>query len=67
MGFQKIFEDRQEVRAEIIKGVLHEHQINAVIVPKKDSSYQFGFFEVHVEHDDVMKSIKIIEEEIKFE
>ncbi|MFZ9044602.1 MAG: hypothetical protein ACO2ZZ_01970 [Cyclobacteriaceae bacterium] len=67
MGFQKIFEDRLEVRAEIVKGVLNEHEINAVIVPKKDSSYQFGFFEVHVGYDDVIKSIKIIEEDIKFE
>lgn len=67
MGFQKVFEDRQEVRAAIVQGVLNEHDINAVLVPKRDSSYQFGVFEVHVEHDDVMQSIKIIEEEIKFE
>ena len=67
MGFQKIFEDRQEVRAEIVKGVLAEKQIHSVVVPKKDSSYHFGFFEVHVDQDHVIRALKIIEEEIKFE
>lgn len=67
MAFQKVFEDVQQVRAEIVKGVLQEHDIESVIVSKKDSSYQFGHYEIHVLQDSVIRAIKIIEDEIKFE
>jgi hypothetical protein len=67
MGWQKIFESTVQIRTEIVKGVLGEHDIQAVIVPKKDSSYQLGLVEVHVREEDVLNAIKIIEEVIKFE
>ena len=67
MAWHKVFEDRIEVRTEIVKGILLEQSIGAVVVPKKDSSYQFGHFEVHVQSEDVLRAIKIIEEEISFE
>lgn len=66
--WQKVYENTLEVRASIVQGILAEHEISAVIVNKKDSAYQvFGSYEVHVSKDDVLKAIKIIEEEIKFE
>ena len=66
--WQKVFEDQLEVRVAIVQGILTENDIPAVIINKKDSAYQLvGFFEVHVQADDVLKAIKIIQEEIKFE
>lgn len=66
--WQKIYENTIEHRAEIVKGVLEEQGIGAVLVPKKDSAYQlFGHFEVLVAPDDVMRALKIVNEEIKFE
>lgn len=68
MAFQKVYEDAHPVRVEIVKGVLSEHDIPAIIVNKKDSAYQLvGHLEVHVPQDNVISAIKIIEEEIKFE
>jgi hypothetical protein len=67
MAFQKIFEDNQQIRVEIVKGVLGEHDIEAVIMSKKDRNHHFGYYEVHVSQDDVLRAIKIIQEEIKFE
>ncbi len=63
-----MFEDTTSYRAEIVKSILDENQLNAVLVSKKDSAYQlFGHFEVHVRKEDVLRAIRIIREEIKFE
>ncbi len=65
-SWQKVFEDQSVHRAEIVKAVLSDREMNPVLVNKKDSAYQFGHFEVHVAPDNVLRAIKIIKEEIKF-
>jgi hypothetical protein len=66
--WQKIYENTIQHRAAIVKGVLEEQGIASVVVPKKDSAYQlFGHFEVLVAPDDVIRAIKIVTEDIKFE
>jgi len=65
-SWQKVYDDNQEYRASIVKSILEENHIDAVIVNKKDTNYQFGSFEVHVTPDNVMKAIKIIQDEIEF-
>lgn len=65
--WQKVYQDNLEHRAEIVKAVLEDKEIPAVVVSKKDSAYQFGHFEVLVDQDDVMKGMKIIEDDIHFE
>ncbi len=65
--WQKVFEDTTIYRAEIVMAILDENNLSPVLINKKDSSYQFGHFEVHVQPDDVLKAIKIITEDIKFE
>lgn len=64
--WQKVFEDKTGHRAEIVRAILEENHLSAIVVPKKDSSYHFGHFEVHVPHEDVIKAVKIITEDIKF-
>lgn len=64
--WQKVYQNSIQHKVSIVKAVLDDHNLNPVIVNKKDSSYQLGYFEVHVAPDNVMKALKIIEEEIDF-
>lgn len=65
--WQKVYRNENRSRAEIVKGVLESHDINAIVFDKKDSAYQmFGYFDVLVPADDVLRAIKIIEDEIQF-
>jgi len=65
--WQKVFKDRLEHRAGIVRDVLLDREIEAVMVNKKDSLYGFGYFEVQVPPNDVILAIKIIQEDINFE
>ena len=65
-NWKKVFDSDRMHEAEIVKGVLIENDIQAVIVNKKDSYYRFGNYDVMVETDDVLKAIKIIQDEIQF-
>ena len=64
--WQKVYEDNLEYRVSIVRDILSEHGLDPVIVNKKDTNYQFGTFEVHVAPDNVLKAIKIIEDQIDF-
>lgn len=55
-------------RAEIVKGVLIECGIEAILVDKKDSSIHMphGQVEILVKQNKVLEAVKIINDEIKF-
>ena len=63
--WQKVFADQLEHRAEIVRAVLEQEGLNPVLVNKKDSTYHLGQFEVHVEVMNVLRAIKIINDDIK--
>lgn len=65
-SWQKVFEDHSLHRAEIVKSILDDRDLNPVLINKKDTSYQFGNFEVHVAPDHVLRALHIIREEIRF-
>jgi hypothetical protein len=65
--WQKVFTTEVAYRAEIVKAVLEENVLNPVIINKKDNAYQIGHYEIHVAPEDVLKAIKIIKDEIRFE
>lgn len=65
-NWQKVYDDNSEHRASIVKAILEDNDLNPVLVNKKDTSYQFGSFEVHVAPDNVMKALKIIQDDIDF-
>ncbi|MEO9965583.1 MAG: hypothetical protein ABJF11_07340 [Reichenbachiella sp.] len=66
-NWQKVFSDKHEYRADIVLAVLKDSGLQPVMVNKKDAAYQFGYFEVLVAPDHVLRAIKIIENDIKFE
>ena len=66
--WSKIYESKKPYRAEIVKDILEQHYIKAIIMNRKDSAYDiFGHIEVHVEAEKVLTALKIIEDDVKFE
>jgi len=66
-NWQTVFSSPNLHRAEMVKDILANEQIQAMVVNLKDSAYQLGRLEVRVSPDSVMKAIKIIKEDIKFD
>lgn len=64
--WQKVFTSESTYRAEIVKAVLEENNLNPVLINKKDNAYQIGHYEIHVAPEDVLKAIKIIKDDICF-
>jgi hypothetical protein len=64
IAWECIFITDQAYRAEIIRMVLQDNNIEAVVVNKKDSAYiQIGHVEVHVRSEDVILARIILERE----
>jgi len=64
--WQKVYTDHLLHKAEIVKAILEEHNLNPVIINKQDSNYKIGNFEIYVKPDEVLYAIKLIEDEITF-
>lgn len=63
----KVFEDGMQVRAEIVRGVLLENDIQAVVLNKKETVYQiFGTHQVLVKREDVLQATKLIHDAVSF-
>ena len=63
-----VYKSQISSRAEIVKSVLVERAIDAVIVNKKDSTLHLnnGQIEVLVQKNQVLEAMKIINDEISF-
>ncbi len=48
------------IEIEIVKQMLEEHQINAVVLNKQDSSYLLGKLELYVNQSDVDQAQELI-------
>ncbi len=66
-NWQSVFVDTREHRIEIVKAVLEDRDMNPVVVNKTISGHGLGNFEVMVAPDNVLRAIRIIKEDIKFE
>lgn len=55
-----IFETDQSYRAEIIKDLLSQNGIEAVILNQKDSSFTIGTIEIMVKEEDRPKATEIL-------
>jgi type III secretory pathway lipoprotein EscJ len=64
--WQKVYDTNLKYRAEIVKAVLADHEISAVLVDKQDTAYHFGHIEVYVAPHDVLSAVKIIQDVISF-
>lgn len=49
-------------KAEILKSLLEENDIQAVIINKQDSAYLFGDIEVFVKRDDIIRGQQILKQ-----
>ena len=58
--WSKIYITDQFHRAEIVIAVLEDHDIEASMIDKRDSSYLFGDIEVFVQEKDIEQAKKII-------
>ena len=66
MKWNKVYFSEQLYQAEIVKGVLEENGIKAVIVSKQDNAYHLGVHEVQVSSEEVIKALKIVNDDISF-
>jgi hypothetical protein len=55
-----IFRTKQVYEAELRKGMLEEHDIEAIVINKKDSLYLIGEAELYVRTDDVLQAKHLI-------
>lgn len=64
----KVFEAKEEYKAEIVKDVLTDKGYDPVIINKKDTAYNiFGEYEVYVAPEHTVSAKRTVENEIKFE
>lgn len=62
-GWVQVYSTDKMFQAEILKQVLSDHEIEAVIINKMDSSYKaFGEVEVYVKNDHVIKAKMLAKE-----
>lgn len=65
--WQPVFKDKMEYRVELVKSVLENRGLSAVLVNNGINPYNMGFYELLVPADHVLRAIKIINDEINFE
>lgn len=66
-NWTKVFEDQNQIRVEIVRGVLEDKGIAAFILNKKETVYQLnGTFEVLVPRDESINALQLIQNEITF-
>ncbi|EMS34863.1 hypothetical protein C943_03185 [Mariniradius saccharolyticus AK6] len=66
-NWQPVFKDSSPVRVEIVKAILEENDIPAVVLNKQESVYKLhGAYEVLVPKNEFLKAINIVKNEITF-
>ena len=66
-NWTKVFEDQNQIRAEIVKGVLEQNGIPAVVMDKKETAYKIhGTYEVLVPNNEAAQALQLIQHEITF-
>lgn len=59
-GWTCVFSSGNLQEAEIIRGLLEDNQITAILINKQDSVYLFGDIEVYVSVEDAFNANQII-------
>lgn len=60
-GWVKIYTSTDFFKSEIVRQVLIDHEIDAVLIDKQGSPYPIGQAEVYIHQDNVSKAEEIIE------
>jgi len=66
-NWKKIFVTSIPHQAEIVKGVLEENNMPAVIVPITSPHLVFDEYQVFVEQDQMLRAVNMIKNEISFD
>lgn len=56
----KIYTSHQYIKSEIVRQVLIDHEIEAVLMNKQDSAYKFGEVEIYIHQSNFDKAIELI-------
>lgn len=68
MNWQKIYATNSLPQAEIVRSLLQNFGIQAVIINKRESVYNlFGEAEVHVPREHVIRAIQLLKHELETE
>lgn len=59
-GWLKIYTSSEYYKAEIVRQVLAENEIEAVLMNKQDSQYRFGEVEVYIQKEHFDDALEII-------
>lgn len=59
-NWTSVYETDQMYRAELVKDILNNKDVDAVILNNKDSSYLFGSIKVMVNSENVEKAAEIV-------
>ena len=65
--WQSVYKDTREYRVDIVKAILEGEGLSPVKINKTVTAHGFGNFEIFVNPDSVIRAIRIIKDEIKFE
>jgi hypothetical protein len=66
-NWQPVFKDSSPVRTEIVKAILEENEIPAVVLNKQETVYKLhGAYEVLVPKNEFLRAINIVKNEITF-
>jgi len=65
--WQPVYKDSKEYRVDIVKAILEGEGLAPVKVNKTIAVHGLGNFEIFVDPDSVIRAIRIIKEDIKFE
>ena len=57
-----IYSSAQPYKAEMVRQMLTDHNIQCFLVNKQDSAYKFGDVELYVNRDDVIRAKMLIQE-----
>ncbi|HAA10800.1 MAG TPA: hypothetical protein DCE41_03525 [Cytophagales bacterium] len=66
-SWKPVYQTQVTYRAHMVKDLLEEQEIPALVVNKQNSPYLLGDLEVHVPPDYMLRAIHFINEEIAFE
>ena len=59
-GWVKIYTSADFFKSELVRQVLTDHEIEAIIINKQGFPYRIGEVEVYIHEDDFQKALEII-------
>ena len=59
-GWVKIYTSADFFKSELVRQVLIDHEIEAIIINKQGFPYRIGEIEVYIHEDDFQKALEII-------